>query len=221
MFAFVYEFGPLRLIKWAIPISLGAIVVLFGLIQLIPIGRDHSNPPVVNEIAWDSPETRATAVRSCLDCHSNEVNWPWYSNIAPMSWFIEDEVEHAREEMNFSDWVPLDGPGLVVMEIIRKREMPPCDYLWLHPSARLSDEELRVFAAGMERTFGVDIPDVEQADSGEDSFRCFKNHVVYPLTPSPLRTTARSGAAVALVGIGGIVLILAYVRYSRRRDVQG
>lgn len=50
-----------------------AVLVLVGfLIQLIPYGRDHSNPPVLQEPQWDSPQTRAIAKRACFDCHSNE-----------------------------------------------------------------------------------------------------------------------------------------------------
>ena len=59
---------------------------LFLAIQFVPYGRDHSNPPVIGEPTWNSPETRALAVRACFDCHSNETVWPWYSNIAPVSW---------------------------------------------------------------------------------------------------------------------------------------
>ncbi len=48
-------------------------VVLFGLIQLVPYGRDHTDPPVVQEPKWDSPQTRQLAVRACFDCHSNQL----------------------------------------------------------------------------------------------------------------------------------------------------
>ena len=60
----------------------------FLLIQLVPFGRDHTNPPVVQEPNWDSPATRELAQRACFDCHSNETVWPWYSNIAPVSWLV-------------------------------------------------------------------------------------------------------------------------------------
>lgn len=48
------------------------LLVLFGLLQLVPVGRQRTNPPVRREPAWDSPQTRALAVRACYDCHSNE-----------------------------------------------------------------------------------------------------------------------------------------------------
>ena len=52
------------------------------LIQLIPFGRSHLNPPKIKEPSWNSPDTRALFRRACFDCHSNETVWPWYSNVA-------------------------------------------------------------------------------------------------------------------------------------------
>jgi hypothetical protein len=56
----------------AILFVLLAAIVLFGLIQLVPYGRNHTDPPVVQEPNWDSPQTRQLAVRACFDCHSNQ-----------------------------------------------------------------------------------------------------------------------------------------------------
>lgn len=56
-------------------IGLGLLGTLL-LIQLIPYGRDHNNPPNMGEPTWDSPTTRALASKACFDCHSNETQWP-------------------------------------------------------------------------------------------------------------------------------------------------
>ena len=87
-------------------VSIGviALVLLALLIQLIPYGRDHTNPPVMQEPQWDSPQTRALTKRACFDCHSNETVWPWYSNVAPVSWLIYRDVSKGREHFNFSEW---------------------------------------------------------------------------------------------------------------------
>jgi len=74
------------------------------LIQLIPFGRQHTNPPVVREPAWDSPQTRALAKRACFNCHSNETTWPWYSSVAPVSWLTQRDVNGGRSHLNFSEW---------------------------------------------------------------------------------------------------------------------
>ena len=68
----------------------------FILIQFVPFGRDHTNPPTSKEPAWDSPETKALIRRACFDCHSNETTWPWYSNVAPVSWLTQRDVNGGR-----------------------------------------------------------------------------------------------------------------------------
>src|SRR5687768_3027163 len=81
-----------RMLRW-----LGvAIVGVLAAVQLVPYGRDHTNPPVRQEPAWDRPQTRALVARACFDCHSNETTWPWYSHIAPVSWLIQRDVVEGR-----------------------------------------------------------------------------------------------------------------------------
>lgn len=123
--------------------------------QLIPYGRDHTNPPVVAEPAWDSVKTRELAVRACFDCHSNETTWPWYSNVAPVSWLVQQHVAEGREELNFSEW-HLEQEGDEAAKTVRERSMPTWDYMLTHPEARLSDEELAILARGLAATLGDD-----------------------------------------------------------------
>lgn len=80
-----------------------AVVVLWIVIS-IPAWFFQTNPPVQNEPAWDSDQTRALAQRACFDCHSNETKWPLYSRVAPLSYWINLHVLEGREELNFSEW---------------------------------------------------------------------------------------------------------------------
>jgi cytochrome c551/c552 len=130
------------------------VLVVFLAIQLLPLGKDHTNPPVLSEPAWDSPETRAIAKKGCFDCHSNETVWPWYSNVAPMSWFVQMDVEEAREEMNFSEWERFAGKksAEVIINMVQSGQMPPARYSILHPEARLSDTEKEKFFSGLNAT---------------------------------------------------------------------
>lgn len=66
-------------------------------IQLVPYGRNHANPSLGQEPAWDSAQTRELTARACFNCHSNETVWPWYSNIAPASWPIQRDVDKGAE----------------------------------------------------------------------------------------------------------------------------
>ena len=124
--------------------------LLLVVVQLLPLGRDHTNPPVRKEPSWDAPETRALALRACFDCHSNETVWPWYSNVAPVSWLIESDVARGRKELNFSEW---DRPQREARESagkVRKGSMPP----WYYPWARLTGAESQALVQGLEGTLG-------------------------------------------------------------------
>ena len=129
-------------------------VVLFGLIQLIPYGHNHTNPPVSQEVRWDSPQTRALAVRACFDCHSNETVWPWYSNIAPISWLIQHDVEDGRGKLNFSEWDKAQSGASKVVREIQSGSMPKFYYVPIHPSANLSETERNSLIEGLRGTLG-------------------------------------------------------------------
>jgi hypothetical protein len=120
---------------------LGVLVILFLLIQLIPFGRDHVNPPIVSEPNWSSPQARALVKEHCFQCHSNETEWPWYSNIAPGSWLIAKDVFDARREFNFSDWNKNPGELDEMIEAIQEGEMPPIQYWIAHPNSRMNAQQ--------------------------------------------------------------------------------
>ena len=134
-------------LKW---LGLGIIGVLF-LIQLVPYGRDHTNPPVDRQIAWDTPRTEQLMTDACMDCHSNLTHWPWYSNIAPISWLVQKDVDDGRDEMNLSTGEADVGE---MIESIQDGSMPPWQYKPTHPDARLSDQEKEELIRGIEATFG-------------------------------------------------------------------
>ena len=129
-------------------------LVLLLAIQLIPYGRDHDNPPVIAEPQWDSPQTRATFYKACADCHSNETVWPWYSNVAPVSWLVTHDVEDARSEFNVSEFGREHDHSDEAAEEFEEGEMPLWFYLPLHPEARLSEDEKQAFMKGLVATFG-------------------------------------------------------------------
>jgi len=124
-------------------------------IQLVPYGRDHTNPPVVAEPTWNHAVTRELAKRACFDCHSNETRWPWYSHVAPASWLLQDHVDEGREVLNFSDWPRVSEEADEAAEVILEGEMPPRSYVWLHPEAKLTAEEKRLLADGLSATLGT------------------------------------------------------------------
>jgi hypothetical protein len=137
--------------------SLGALVVVTMIaIQFVPYGGNHANPPVTAEPRWDTPETRALAVRACFDCHSNETTWPWYSKVAPLSWLIQRDVVEGRRELNYSEWDRAQGEAHESAKSVRKGEMPPWFYAWPATRARLTPAERTLLIAGLEATFGAE-----------------------------------------------------------------
>jgi len=148
---------------------IGFIVVVIIVIQFVPYGRNHLNPPVVAEPRWDSPKTRELFFRACGDCHSNETTWPGYSNIAPVSWLVQYDVHQGRKEFNVSMWgVQKENEGDESIETIEKGEMPPWFYVILHPEARLSGNEKTDFMKGLLATFGKGDDDNEHGEDDSD-----------------------------------------------------
>ncbi len=133
-----------------------ALVALFALIQFIPYGRSHTNPQVVAEPAWNSATTRDLAVAACFDCHSNETTWPWYTNVAPVSWLAQRDVDSGRGRLNFSEWTGTAGREQgEVAEAVQGGEMPPSYYVLMHPNARLTAAEKDALVQGLQATFNA------------------------------------------------------------------
>ena len=133
---------PSRRRRLAMRIGLGAMVVFVVLQFKQP---DRSNPPVVSEVDAP-PEVARILERSCYNCHSNRTAWPWYAYVAPVSWWVADHVEEGRGDLNFTDWPMLDFEAIEhslhdIDKQVSSGEMPLPQYLWLHPEARLSDDD--------------------------------------------------------------------------------
>jgi hypothetical protein len=131
-------------------VALGSIVGIFGLMQCVPYGRTHSNPPTIAEPPWDSPRTRELAVRACFDCHSNHTKWPWYADLAPFSWAVQFDVEAARSVVNFSEWDRHYALAIYSGQRTLDGNMPPYKYRIAHPEADLTPQERIELARGLD-----------------------------------------------------------------------
>jgi hypothetical protein len=138
--------------NWIKSLVIGSVVAIiaFGAIQLIPVSR--TNPAVVDEPTWNSSQTRTLAVDACYACHSNETEWPWYSQIAPVSWLTAHDVNDGRTRLNFSDWNRNYASIHDIAEVIQSGEMPPWYYTLMHPEAKLSDQEKAQLIEGLQAT---------------------------------------------------------------------
>ncbi|MDH4111585.1 MAG: heme-binding domain-containing protein [Actinomycetota bacterium] len=73
-----------RLPRW-MRVGLWGALALFVIVQVVPYGRDHANPPVTEAAAFAPGPGLELARGACFDCHSDETAWPWYTNVAPAS----------------------------------------------------------------------------------------------------------------------------------------
>ncbi len=122
-------------------------LAVFAAIQFVPYGRDHAAPPITQRAAFGPGEGLELVRGACFDCHSNETVWPWYSNVAPVSWLTQRDIDAGRAVLNFSEWDRPQEGAKDLVEVVRDQEMPPLNYTLLHPGARLSDgERARVIA---------------------------------------------------------------------------
>ena len=138
---------------------IGIGLIGFLLLSILIVIFGHTNPPVVREPQWDSPQTRDLAERACFDCHSNETVWPWYSYVPPVSLQISHSVSEGRETLNFSDWDNVHGEGGRYHEMAEKIEqgrMPPRNYVSQHPDANLTDSEIQQLLDGLRATIKND-----------------------------------------------------------------
>ena len=135
----------IKVLKWTL-ILLACVIV--G-IQFIRPAR--TNPPIdplktIEANSQMTPEVASILDRSCRDCHSNKTVWPWYTNVAPVSWWLSNHVNDGRRDLNFSDWasLPPDRQDRTLRQICDEVEdgnMPLSSYLPMHPAARLSEQD--------------------------------------------------------------------------------
>lgn len=130
-----------------------SIIILVALvaIQFIPIEKNKSNETnnendfiAINQLA--NERIGKTIKSACYDCHSNNTVYPWYDNIAPVSWFVARHVNEGTQHLNFSEWGTYEIKKKnhkieECIEFLESREMPLKTYKILHPEARLSNEE--------------------------------------------------------------------------------
>ncbi|WP_347158169.1 heme-binding domain-containing protein [Pontibacter chitinilyticus] len=125
------------------------ILVLLVLIQFFRI--DKTNPPIVEAkefatIANPPQDVALILHESCYDCHSNTTTYPWYSNVAPASWFLKHHINDGRRHLNFSEWgsytaKKADHKLEECIEMVEEGEMPLTSYTLMHPEGKLTKVE--------------------------------------------------------------------------------
>ena len=135
--------------KKIIKIVLIVFVVLIVVIQFFRPVRFTTDQITENHIVkkLSVPENvQSILKRSCYDCHSNHTVWPWYTNVAPVSWLVADDVRRGRAKMNLSEWGKLSASKqekklTEICDLVTEGEMPLKNYLLIHGDAKLSQQD--------------------------------------------------------------------------------
>lgn len=135
---------------------------LFGIlvvIQFFPI--DKTNPTTdktktFEAIAQPNSEVLYIMKKACYDCHSNNTDYPWYTNIAPLSWWIKEHINEGREHVNYSEWGNYSASKQAhkieeTIEVVEEKEMPMLSYWLVHWDAKLTDNERSKLVAFMKK----------------------------------------------------------------------
>jgi hypothetical protein len=137
----------LKILKWFLIV----VACLFLVAQFIRPARTN---PAVDESqtifarTQMTPPVAAIFNRSCVDCHSNKTVWPWYTNVAPVSWFIVNHVNEARPRLNLSEWGKLDRDRQSkklqqICDEVTDGGMPLSTYTPLHPGSKPTPADVR------------------------------------------------------------------------------
>jgi len=123
-----------------------AVIALLVIIQFFRIDKSH--PPIDQKKDFitftKAPAEIGTLVKNaCYDCHSYETKYPWYFNVAPVSWLLKNHVNEGRRHVNFSLWRDYDKEKQAkrldhCTEMINEGEMPLSAYVMMHSEADLS-----------------------------------------------------------------------------------
>lgn len=136
------------------------ILVVFAVAQLIRPNR--ANPPTDASRTIHAQVGTANAMpavldRACGDCHSNNTVWPWYTEVAPVSWLMAYGVKEGRKAVNFSEWTvyPAERQRQLLVascQDVSGGKMPGSAWTWLHPEARLSAQDIEIICVAARQT---------------------------------------------------------------------
>lgn len=134
------------------------LLVVFVIMQFFRIDKSHPKLVKRNDfIHMTKPPKGIEALlqNACYDCHSYKTEYPWYSNVAPVSWWVGHHIEEGREHLNFSEWRKYSKKARnhklhECEEELEEGKMPLDSYTWTHGDAKLSKEQKEKLAEWFE-----------------------------------------------------------------------
>lgn len=134
------------------------LISAFIILQFFRPSPNEGNSTGVNSIQV-SPGVKNIFETSCYDCHSNYTNYPWYANIQPIGWWINNHVKEGKHELNFSEFNTYSLKRKLhklkeIKEELEDEEMPLDSYTFIHYDAKLSPEEKNLILNWVDETAG-------------------------------------------------------------------
>jgi Haem-binding domain len=88
-------------------------------------------------------------VKACNDCHSNTTVYPWYAEIQPVAWWLDDHVKDGKKHLNFDEFATYRLAKQFhkleeVFDEVKGGEMPLESYTVVHRDAKLTTEEKNI-----------------------------------------------------------------------------
>ncbi|MAO10772.1 MAG: cytochrome C [Flavobacteriaceae bacterium] len=145
----------MKIIKYTLIVLLAALII----IQFI---RPEKNSGGYESVALFEKETKPSAEvaillkENCYDCHSDQTQYPWYAEIAPISFWLDDHIEHGKGHFNASAWDSYsikkkDHKMEELVEMVEEGEMPLKEYTWIHGDITEAEQKLILQWAGLVR----------------------------------------------------------------------
>ena len=136
-----------KVLRWVVIVGVCGLIIaqFFGPAKTNPVTDPSQSVETHLQL---TPQVAAILDRSCNDCHSNKTRWPWYSNVAPVSWFVINHVDEGRQNLNFSEWGrytqrDVDGMLKQICREVKAGVMPLTSYTPMHPGSKLSAEDVK------------------------------------------------------------------------------
>lgn len=128
--------------------ALLGLLALFIIIQFFHPEKNRSSAATPNDLFahYEAPDSLKQLIKTaCYDCHSNNTVYPWYSNIQPVAWWLDDHVKVGKKKINFSEFATYapkkaDHKMEEFIEMIKEEEMPLKSYTLIHTASKLSPE---------------------------------------------------------------------------------
>jgi hypothetical protein len=139
----------MKVIKWIFQLLLIALII----IQFFRPEKNKTEAPQPNDIsnAYAIPgDVNQVLITACNDCHSNNTDYPWYSNIQPVAWWLDDHIRVGKKHLNFNEFLSYRLRKQYhkmeeCIDMVKEKEMPLESYTIVHRDAKLTDEQRVAF----------------------------------------------------------------------------